>query len=411
MGITTGQQVKPYQPYVGWVQEAAQPLAVPTGKSLEVYEQMLLDPTVLGALRIKQHLVLARGWEVQGEGREADFVRDALAAMQGSVEQALLHLLSGFGYGIGICELVWGQYAEGPWAGYYYPQALKPISPVGLKFGRDEFGNLKSIKAPSSGGQMQEWPAEKFVIYRHNAGPKFPLGVSDLATIYEAWRMKTNSWIDFADALWRAKGVSTAIIESEVAPVEGVEGTDEPTREDRELIDLIAEKLHGNMVMYLPPGTEVKPFDFKLDATGYQIAQQLSAKQIMQGILGVTLLMDEGASSGSYALGQVHWDVVRGQISVIQRQLAEECMTEQLIRKMMEANFGGTMNVPVLHLRPPLEQDRTQLIQAVTQLAMAGLIDPDTVRQPVMDALGIDTDTGGQTSIIADDDDRQRVER
>ncbi len=349
---------------------------------------MMLDPTVLGALRIKQHLVLSRGWEIQGEGREADFVRDSLAQMQGSVEQALLHLLSGFGYGIGICEIVWGQYAEGPWAGYYYPEALKPISPVGLKFGRDEFGNLKSIKAPGSAGQMNEWPVEKYVIYRHNAGPKYPLGVSDLAKAYEAWRMKTNSWIDFADALWRAKGVSTAIIESEVAAVEGALGEEEPTREDRELIDLIAEKLHGNMVMYLPPGTEVKPFDFKLDATGFEIAQQLSAKQIMQGILGVTLLMDEGSYRGSYSLGQVHFDILKSQLMALQQMIAEEVVTEQLVRRMVEANFGGWERQAVFGLHPVQLAEQAAWMESLAELAKAGVLKQQEAAAPVLEQLG-----------------------
>ena len=43
---------------------------------------------------------------------------------------------------------------------------------------------------------------------------------------------------------------------------------------------------------------------------------------------------------GSLALGKVHLQILLLQVNAVRRELAESVMTEQLVRPLVEANFG-----------------------------------------------------------------------
>ena len=367
---------------------------------LKQFRTMLKDPTIKGALRIKQFLLLSYGWEVEGEGREADFVRDSLAQMQGTVEQMLLALTrAGFAYGTACAEIVWERYASGPWSGYLYPQSLRVLPTAKLKFQRDDFGQLTGIVA---GGKP--WPLEKFLLYLHNPDEESPLGVADLEACEQAWLMKVNSWKDFGEALWRSSGVNAGIIESESAPsgsTAWADGQPDMSTENRTIAAEIAKVFRGNQIINVPPGTQIIPFDFKLAPEGFEIAQKRSAKEIMQAILGVTLLMDEGADSGSYGLGKVHWDVLRGQIVTLQRVLAEDVLTEQLVRRLVLLNFGDADPMPQFRLNPMPEQDAAEVLQALRDVVMAGLIDPRIAAPKAAELLGLPTGPDDEGAVQA----------
>ena len=372
-----------FAPYVDYLPDAQRGLAVPQGKTLNVYEKMLTDATIQGAIGIKQHLILSQGWEIEGDGREADFVRDALSQMQGSVDTVLLDIMrQGFAYGMGVSEVVWAKAKEGKWRGYLYPTRIRPLSATQLKYKTTATGDLEAVII---GGKA--WPLAKFLVYNHNPTPEAPLGVSDLVAVYAAWRLKTNSLNDFEKALWRQAGVSTAIIESIDAPIDGV--TPDTSPEQRTIASKLADELRGNLTIYLPSGTEVRPFDFKLAPEGYELAQKIAGKEIMQAILGVTLLMDEGADSGSYALGKVHWDVMRGHVNALQRTIGESVMTEQLVRRLIEWNFGPMPDIPRFRINPMPDNDPEALAQAAAQLVMNGLADPAIIGPTILEQLGL----------------------
>jgi phage gp29-like protein len=73
---------------------------------------------------------------------------------------------------------------------------------------------------------------------------------------------------------------------------------------------------------------------------GFQEAIEFHNREIARSILGQTLTTDEGRRVGSLALGKVHLQVLLLQISALRRELADTVMTEQIIRPLIELNFG-----------------------------------------------------------------------
>ena len=59
-----------------------------------------------------------------------------------------------------------------------------------------------------------------------------------------------------------------------------------------------------------------------------------------RAILGQTLTTDEGRRVGSMALGKVHLQVLVMQLDGLRKQLADEVMTEQVIRPLVQLNLG-----------------------------------------------------------------------
>ena len=68
-------------------------------------------------------------------------------------------------------------------------------------------------------------------------------------------------------------------------------------------------------------------------------------REIARAILGQTLTTDEGRRVGSLAMGKVHLQVLLLQLEAIRRELADVVMNEQIIRPLIELNFG-TQELP-----------------------------------------------------------------
>ena len=82
-------------------------------------------------------------------------------------------------------------------------------------------------------------------------------------------------------------------------------------------------------------------------------------REIARSILGQTLTTDEGRRVGSLALGKVHLQVLILQLEAIRRDLADRVMTEQVIRPLIELNFGPE-NIPRFEFDPvPVEAFRS----------------------------------------------------
>ncbi len=83
-------------------------------------------------------------------------------------------------------------------------------------------------------------------------------------------------------------------------------------------------------------------------------ALEFHNREMARSILGQTLTTDEGRRVGSLALGKVHLQVLLLQITAIRREIADSLMTEQIIRPLIEMNFGPG---PI----PRFEFENTQL--------------------------------------------------
>ena len=75
-------------------------------------------------------------------------------------------------------------------------------------------------------------------------------------------------------------------------------------------------------------------------STGFQEAIEFHNREIARSVLGQTLTTDEGRRVGSLALGKVHLQILLLQVNSLRKQLADSLVNEQIIRPLVELNFG-----------------------------------------------------------------------
>lgn len=99
-------------------------------------------------------------------------------------------------------------------------------------------------------------------------------------------------------------------------------------------------------------------------------------KMILRGLLVPSLVFDN-EGSGSYALGQTHaksYDMI---LSSIYR-LLKETLLEQVVRRMIEYNFGSQDNYGDFAENKFAEEDQKALADAVASLTQYGYMSPET---------------------------------
>jgi phage gp29-like protein len=111
--------------------------------------------------------------------------------------------------------------------------------------------------------------------------------------------------------------------------------------------------LKDNQAMVYPEEIEIDTLVGQRETVGgFLDAIEFHTREIARTILGQTLTTDEGRRVGSLALGKIHLQVLLLQVQAIRNQLADEVMTEQVIRPLIEFNFGPG-NVPKFVFEAP----------------------------------------------------------
>ena len=93
--------------------------------------------------------------------------------------------------------------------------------------------------------------------------------------------------------------------------------------------------------MIVPEEVQVSALEFKQSgAESFAQAVTHHNAEIAKSILGETLTTDEGQRVGSLALWQVHLKVLQTQQRALRAELAERVMHDQVIRPLVQLNFG-----------------------------------------------------------------------
>jgi phage gp29-like protein len=88
-------------------------------------------------------------------------------------------------------------------------------------------------------------------------------------------------------------------------------------------------------------------------SAGFMEALDFHNREIARAVLGQTLATDEGRRVGSLAMGRVHLQVLILQLEALRRELADVVMTEQVIRPLVEMNFGP-VPIPRFEFEPTM---------------------------------------------------------
>ena len=296
-----------------------------------VYDAMEKDSMVQTCLTLKKLAVLAAGYRIEPgddtpEAKErAAFVEKCFIDMDESPNSVLYAAMDAFSKGWSVQELVYEPTAEG-----VKLRAIRSKNPALFGLETDAFGNATSLRLQLPGEDPQELARSKFVIYRHRPSYARIKGRSDFDAAYPHWVAKQSLL-----AAWKFH------LERFAMPtVLGKFARGLPASEQSTILEAL-KRLQDNVAIVHPNEIEITTLGGNRDAsTGFQEAIEFHNREIARAIVGQTLTTDEGRRVGSLALGKVHLQVLMLQMNAIRRELADLVMTEQVIRPLIEMNFG-----------------------------------------------------------------------
>lgn len=301
-----------------------------------VYDRMLTDAHVKACFNLKRWGVLSAPWRLEPADdtpqalRVCEFVQYNLQTMQGGVFSLLWRTLDALAKGVAILEKLYAYRTEPPYAERWTLRGFKAKNPALFEFEVDAFRNLKALILHTPSGEPIRLPREKFIVYAYQPRYESPAGESDLRAAYRAWRSKERI-LQMWD-LFLAKYASPTLI--------GVYKRGLPPAQQEELLRAL-DKVQQETAIIVPEEVKVDALEFK-QSGAESFAQAISHHnaEIAKSILGETLTTDEGQRVGSLALGQVHLKVLQTQLRSLRADLAERVMQDQVIRPLVQLNFG-----------------------------------------------------------------------
>ena len=333
--------------------------------------RMQNDPQVKACLSTKKFAVLSQGWEVHAASPApadvavADFVRGCFNDLRGSLLDDLYDVLDALALGVSLTEINYKLIEQGPNAGKVGLLSLKAKDPSDFQFETDAFLNLTGLRGVTGA----VYDVEKFVVYAYMPAYENPMGTSDLRGAYRAWFIKgqlLNWWAKYLEKF----GMPT------------VTGTYDANKgygqdQQRELLGIVAQ-VHNESAVVLPSDMSLGLLETQR-AQGADFGDMVAYldRAIAKSILGQTLTSDSSGGGSTYALGQVHLDILRFYLRKLQRDLEQGVVQEQIIRRLVGFNYPAGTACPVFSLG---QIDNGQLAAAgslITGLVAGKVIAPE----------------------------------
>jgi phage gp29-like protein len=303
----------------------------PAALPYTTYDEMERDGMIQTALTIKKLGVLATPWRVvtdsdSSEARaRAAFVEEAFQRMDGSPLTVLGQAMDAFAKGWSVQEAIYFSDGRRLWL-----RAVRPKNPALFGLEVDAFARIRTLRLQLPGEPVKEVPREKFVLFFNRPSYGRTKGKSDLDAAYRHWQAKSALL-----AAWRLH------LERFASPtVLGRFQRGLPSEEQAHILSAL-QNLHDNTAIVFPNEIDISRLGGDREASsGFMEAIEFHNREMARAILGQTLTTDEGRRVGSLALGRVHLQVLLLQLETLRRELADVVMTEQVIRPLVELNFG-----------------------------------------------------------------------
>jgi len=304
------------------------------------------------------------------------FVHDCFEGMDGSLTLACEDILSAVWAGYSATEIVWKPDSRNLVLDY-----LATYHPYGVEFHVSDRGRLQEIKQFNYLQPLGALiPAQKCIIFTYRKRFNNYYGKSAFKPIRKNWLLKDAFLKMWARALDK---FGTPTLAATV-----MDGTIKDPSTDQEISQLdYAIRILDN----LQSGTALA-FSTK-DATGklpkiesiasggtgvgeaFDKAISYLNKMLSRGLLVPSLVFDEGARSGSLALGKSHFDGFMLMALSLYGQL-KEVLLDQFISRLITYNFGKQKNWGDFQSKQPSEEELKLMSEMFLNLTNAGYMDP-----------------------------------
>ena len=327
-------------------------------RQMELFEEMeSKDTHLFSQLQTRKLAVTGLDWEVQpfsqdeADQQVATFVEEQLKELDGFSDN-IMDILDAIGKGISFQEIGW-DYREGR-------VVVDNIEYVHQKkFYYDSMTDELIIRTDDYPGGIP-LPDNKFIIHKYKArsGHSSKYGVLRVvAWMYLFKNYDVKDWVSFCEVY----GMPLRL------------GTYDATASEKDktaLMDAIV-KMGTDAAGIVPSGTDIKFIESNKQSSVdiYERLARFCDEQMSKAIVGQTLTSDSG---GSYAQSKTHNDV-RKDLTEADCKAVMETVRRDLIRPLVEFNFGVRAHVPYFVLNATDTDDLKETAEIVNTLAATGL--------------------------------------
>jgi len=365
-------------------------------KGLGLFDKIGKDEQTQAALSLRRYAAVNTGWQVKSpEGKDdeddrgnivkkwevTDFVQWTLDSFVGkravpyrSLEDMLGGMLTGRQkYGYNVAEKVYEEIDYGPWKGKLGLSKLETRRPHEIDFATDEFGNLEMIQQRQQGTNWVALPPFKFVlsVNRFEWGNFY--GTSDLEFAYRPWWAKDNTY----------KWLLMLLERLGIPPIFLFYDPDSVPTEMKNQIKTILSRLQAGTTAIIPArggedSARMQFLDIVKDSADALMAaldkfdNHIAKSLLMPNLLGVS----PENKFGSRALGQVQFDVFMLVVEADRTDLMTNVMDGQVIRQLVDLNFGQQDEYPYFEFNPVTDDDANAIFTLWKDLVGSKVVKP-----------------------------------
>ncbi|ENZ22813.1 DUF935 domain-containing protein [Enterocloster sp. 210928-DFI.2.20] len=327
-------------------------------RQMELFEEMeSKDTHLFSQLQTRKLAVTGLDWEVQpfsqdGTDQEiAAFVEEQLKELDGFSDN-LMDILDAIGKGISFQEIEW-EYRDG----HVVVGNIEYVHQK--KFYYDTLTDALMLRTEAFPGGIP-LPENKFIVHRYKARSGHPSRYGVLRVVAWMYLFKNydlKDWVSFCEVY----GMPLRL------------GTYDATASEKDkaaLMDAIV-RMGTDAAGIVPSGTDIKFIESNKQSSVdiYERLARFCDEQMSKAIVGQTLTSDSG---GSYAQSKTHNDV-RKDLTEADCKAVMETVRRDLIRPLVEFNFGIRAHVPYFVLNATDTDDLKETAEIVNTLAATGL--------------------------------------
>ena len=327
-------------------------------RQMELFEEMeSKDTHLFSQLQTRKLAVTGLDWEVQpfsqdGTDQEiAAFVEEQLKELDGFSDN-LMDILDAIGKGISFQEIEW-EYRDG----HVVVGNIEYVHQK--KFYYDTLTDALMLRTEAFPGGIP-LPENKFIVHRYKARSGHPSRYGVLRVVAWMYLFKNydlKDWVSFCEVY----GMPLRL------------GTYDATASEKDkaaLMDAIV-RMGTDAAGIVPSGTDIRFIESNKQSSVdiYERLARFCDEQMSKAIVGQTLTSDSG---GSYAQSKTHNDV-RKDLTEADCKAGMETVRRDLIRPLVEFNFGVRAHVPYFVLNATDTDDLKETAEIVNTLAATGL--------------------------------------
>jgi len=357
--------------FKGFGDEVYNPSELISRKGYRIIDEMRKEEQIKAALLFKKHAVISSGWEVVSPDDQDDdwevteFVRDNFLHVRGTLDHALLEIMTAIDYGFSVTEKVFVLEES-----RIHLAALKTRRPHTFTFGQSDFGEITALYQSQGFKKVPLNPA-KFVIFTYMEEFDNPYGTSDLVAAYRAYWSKNNTY----------KWLLMYLERMGIPPILGLYNSASFTGKVLDSLKTIMKKIQAATVGIVPRGENKDDLEFwSPDTMNARVGEAFEpaldkfdkdmAKAIlMPGLLGIS----PEEAVGSQARARVIFDVFMFVVNQLRQEIEEQAVNEAILKPLVDLNFNVT-SYPRFRLLPLSDDDIHSMFKLWVELVKEGVV-------------------------------------